>query len=362
MQTGLVALLTGAAMVLSAAPAMAETSNIYDNFTGCPTSSPAMNDPAADGVVCSSSLIRGGLLKVGNFQAPITSPLHIQFAMVFKEEELTVVPGSTIMESAPFLVPNPFFVPPSSPVAAASSNGAQSPQVPAGQGLEKPKQKKVKHKKKKGKKHHKKKHHKKRHHRKKRHRKHPAPVPPVSTPPPPAAETPPAAESEPFVKATVEPVGDIDKLNLAAVFGGAGSLFRTATKIHLEGSGLGPSCYIGTDAEPIYIEPLIVSPPLSAGIAQDPNGLPVEVLSLSGMTLEDGAFAVPGASGCGVVDPATQAGSLDPQVNALLGLPAVPGGAKVIFSNTLFEMAAAENDGTPPDGGAQLQEAFEAAK
>jgi hypothetical protein len=343
-------------MVLSAAPAMAETSTMYDNFAGCPTSSPAMNDPSSTGVVCASSLVQGGLMKVGNFQAPITSPLHIQFAMVFKEEELTVVPGSTSVESAPFLVPNPFYTPPAA-AAAANANGAQTPQVPAGQGIEKPKKKVGHHKKKgkKGKKHHKKKHHKKRHHRKKKHKKHPVPAPPVSTPSPPA-ETPPPAESSPFVKATVEPIGDIDKLNLAVVFGGGGSPFRTTTRIHLEGSGLGPSCYIGTAAEPIYLEPLMVSPPTSGGLAQDPNGFPVEVLSIGGMTLEDATFAVPGVSGCG------QEGSLNPQINALLGLPAVPGGAKVIFSNVLFEMAATENDGTPPDGGAQMQEAFEAAK
>ena len=75
-------------MVLPVGPAMAETSNMYDNFTRCPTSSPAMNDPSSVGVVCASSVVRGGLLKIGNFQAPITAPLDTQFAMVYKEEEL----------------------------------------------------------------------------------------------------------------------------------------------------------------------------------------------------------------------------------------------------------------------------------
>jgi len=357
MWMGLVALLTGAAMVLPAGPAMAETSNIYDNFTGCPTRSPAMNDPANVGVVCASSLVRGGLLRIANFQAPISSPLHIQFAMVFKEEELTVVPDSTSLESAPFLVPNPFFTPPTPAPPAANQNGVQPPQVAAGQGTEKPKKRKGHHKKKKakkGKKHHKR-HHKKRHH-KTRQTEQPVPVPPPSAPPPPAAEP------DPFIKATVEPIGDVDKINLAVVFGGGGPLFRTAMRIHLEGFGLGSSCYIGTAVEPIYLEPLIVSPPTSGGLSKDPNGFPVEVLSIGGMTLEDATFAVPGVSGCGVVDPETGAGSLDQQVNALIGLPAVPGGAKVIFSNSLFEMVATENDGTPPDGGEQLQEAFEAAK
>ncbi len=329
---------------------MAETSNMYENFTRCPTSSPAMNDPSSVGAVCASSVVRGGLLKIGNFQAPVTAPFDTQFALVYKEEELTVIPGSTTMGSTPFVVPNPFFTPP-----AANPNGAQPTQTAP---VQKPK-KKAQHKKKanKGKKHHKKKHHKKRHHRKKKHKKQPVPMPPVSPP-----ASPPVAESDPFIKATVEPVADIDNLNLAVIFTGGVSVYRTAARIHLEGSGLGDSCFIGSAAEPIYFEPLIVSPPTSGGLAHDPNGLPVEVLSIGGMTLEDAAFAVPGASGCGVVDPQTGVGSLDQQVNALIGLPVVPGGAKVIFSKVSFEMVATENDGTPPDGGEQLQEAFEAAK
>jgi hypothetical protein len=356
-------------MALSAAPAMAETSTVYDNFTRCPTSSPAMNDSSATGVVCASSLVREGLIKVGNFQAPITSPLHIQFAMVFEEEVVTVVPGSTSVESAPFLVPNPFYKPPAATVANANTNGAQSPQVVTGQGTKKAKKRAGKHKKKgkKHKKHHKKKQHKKKTHQKKKqhkkkthqkkkNKKKPVTVPPVSAPASPPAATPPAAESAPFVKASVEAIGDIDKINLAVVFGGEGSPFRTATRIHLEGPGLGPSCYIGSVAEPIYLEPEIVSPPTSGGLAVDPNGFPVEILTIGGMTSEDTKFTVPGASGCG------QEGSLNTQINALLGLPASPGGAKVVFGNVHVEMAATEFDGTAPDGGVQLQEAFDAAK
>jgi hypothetical protein len=330
---------------------MAETTDMYDNFTRCPTSAPKMNDPANTGVICVSSIARGGSLKVGNFQAPISSPVHSQFAMVQKEEKLEVVPGSTSMEAAPFVIPNPFFTLPPPAAPAAAPNAAPAPPAV----VAKPKKKKKRHKK--VRKHHKKgkKHHKKRHHKKK-HKKHPVPVPPVTAP------APPATEPDRFIRATVEPIGDVEELNLGAVFGGEEPIYRVATRIHLEGSGLGSSCYIGTPAEPIKLEPRIVAPPSGGGLLQDPNGLPVEVLFLDGVTLEDAAYAVPGASGCGVVDPATQKGSLDEQINGLIGLPAASGDSKLVFSNNLLELVGTENDGTPPDGGEQLQEAFEAAK
>jgi hypothetical protein len=360
MRASLAVVSMGVAMVLSVGSASAETSDLYDNFTRCPTSSPAMNDPTATGVVCASSIVRGGLLRVGNFQMPITSPVHTQFALVFKDENLTVVPGSTSMESTPSVLPNPFYVPPATPATTGGPGATQPPGAPAKKGKKK-QQKKSKKKgkrkqQKKGKKKVKK-HKKKPKKGKKRHKKKPVAAPPATTPP-----LPPAVVADPFIRITLEPIGDLNELNLGAVFGEGGPLYRLALRMHLEGSGLGPSCYIGTAAEPIELEPVITSEPTQGSIGQDPNGYPVEVLAFDGSALEDGTFAVPGAGGCGVVDPATQRGSLDPQINALVGLPAVSGGSKVIFSNVLFEMAATELDGSPPDGGAQLREAFEAAK
>lgn len=335
---GLVALLAGATMLLSAGTAQAVTTDIYDNFTRCPTSAPLMNDPAYEGVVCASTIVREGLVRVGNFQAPINSPVRSQFAMVVNEGKLTVVPGSTSMESTPFTIPNPFFTP---PTPAAGVPGTPQPPKKA-----KKKHKKVKkHHKKKGQKGKKKGH--KKHHKKKKHKKKkPQPVPPVVPP----------VQPDPFIKVTVEPIGDIRDVNLEAVLGGEGPLYRLNTRIHLEGTGLGPNCFIGTSAEPIELEPEIANEPSGFTFGKDPNGLPVEVLALDGLNTEDESYPVPGASGCG------EGASVDQQINAAIGLPVIAGGAKVIFANTRFEMVGAENDGTAPDGGALLQAAFDAAK
>lgn len=328
-------------MLLSAGPAQAVSTDMYDNFTHCPTSSPAMNNPETAGVVCVSSIVRGGFLRVGAFQAPITSPIHAQFAMTIGEEGLNVVPGSTTLESTPFTIPNPFYTPPGPPAAAPET--ATPPQKQA------TKQKKVKknHKKKgqKGKK----KGHKK--HKKKHKKKKPQPVPPVTPPIPP---TPPAAD--PNIKIAVEPVGDVSNLNLEGMLEGEGPVYQLGTRIHLEGVGLGPNCFIGSPADPIELEPIITSEPSGFGIFVDPNGFQVEVIELAGLDMEDETFAVPGATGCG------EGGSLDPQINAAIGLPAVSGGSKLIFTRSNLEMVGSENDGSAPDNGALLQAAFDAAK
>ncbi|HYG96534.1 MAG TPA: hypothetical protein VD741_05435 [Solirubrobacterales bacterium] len=331
---------------------MAVESDLYDNFTRCPTSSPAMNDPEADVAICMSALVRGGLLKVGNFQAPITSPAHIQMGLVSKEGS-PFVPEGMSLEASPFVIPNPFYTPP----ATAPPAAAPPPQAPA-----KKRKKKAVKKKKAAKKAGKKKGKKaqKKHQRKTKKKRKKKPV--VAPPPAVVAPVPPAVEADPFIRITMEPVGDFGGLNLGAVLSGEGPLFELSTRLHLQGAGLGPSCYIGSAAEPITIEPAVSQEPTSVNLAHDPNGLPVEVLELDGMSLEDEEFTVPGAKGCGIVDPATQTGSLDQTINATIGLPAVSGGSKVVFTDALFELAGTLIDGTPPDGGAQLQEAFDAAR
>ncbi len=355
---GLMGLAALAICLVWSQAAMAVQTDMYANFTKCPTTAPAMNDPASSGVVCVSGLVRGGSLKVGNFQTAISSPMHLQFGLVSvgEEEQLDLVPGSTSLDSAPFVLPNPFYTPPPPPGASAPSTPSKKKQA-------------KKHKNKKGKKHGKhkkgkkgkkgKKHGKHKKGKKGKKGKGASPAPPAGAPTPNQYGAPAADQ---YVKATLETVGDLRNLHLSAVFGEPTPLFELPLKLHLEGAGLGPSCYIGSDAEPIVLTPSQIQLPNSFQAAVDPNGFGVEILALGGSSLEDASFAVPAAGGCGTVDPATQKGSLDGPISSLLGLPAAAGSSKAVLGNLLLELAAAINDGVPPDGGATLQAAFEAAK
>ncbi|HEX5608560.1 MAG TPA: hypothetical protein VFX45_00550 [Solirubrobacterales bacterium] len=340
----MLAIVATAIWLVAAQSASAVQSDIYDNHTKCPTGSAAMNDPGITGASCASALVKEGFLKVGNFAVPITTPMHLQFAFLIVEpkqegeSEHQVVAGSTTIDTAPFVVPNPFYRPPSPPAA----------QAPPAKKKGKSHRKHRKHGKKKGKggKHKK--------HRKKRKKKAPPPVPVVVAPTPPP--------SDPFVKATVEPAGDLRDLNLGALFGDPRPLFRLPIKLHLESAGLGPACYVGTDSNPIVLAAGQSQPPTSGDFVFDPNGFAVENLFTEGGGLEDKTFAVPAASGCGPIDPATQQGSMDSAINGFLGLPTAPGASRAVFDSIRLDLAGALNDGAELPAGEELQAAFDAAR
>lgn len=349
----LYALWCGALVALSllCAPT-ALAANPYVNFTKCPTGAPEMNDPSIDGAACASVLIREGSLKVGNIQASLASPMHVQFGFGIKESEpepWAVVPGGTTLDAESLLMPNPFVPPVSAPPAA----------VPAPQKAKKKKKRCAKkrtngkrkqaRKGKSGKGRKGKKGTKRRCGKKRKHVRRRAPQAP------PAVPAPPAPTGPHLIKATLEPAGDVRKLNPGALFGEPVPLLELPLKIHLEGTGLGPDCYVGTNAEPIVLAPLQVAPPTDSSFTQDPNGFKVEIISLSGGALEDATFAATAASGCGAQ------GILDGQVNALLGLPAPAGASKAVMGNVLFELAGAPGDEVPPEPGEELEAAFKAA-
>ncbi|HEX5608564.1 MAG TPA: hypothetical protein VFX45_00570 [Solirubrobacterales bacterium] len=329
---------------------MAKKSDVYDNFKRCPTSAPEMNDPAKRGVVCASNTVREGSFQVGNLRATLSSPANIQFAFTVEEgaeeedpQTIALVSGSTSMEGPPLILPNPFYTPP------AAAPGVPPQPLPAAR---KKKRKKAHHKRHRKCKKHQRKCKRAKHKKHKKKPKRPVAPAPVVTVPPVAAD--------PFIKIAVETVGDLRKFDIQSIFGEAGPLYELPVKFHLEGTGLGPSCFIGSESAPIVLAPEPVSPFTSFQIGSDPNGLGVELLSLGGSDTEDDAFTVPAARGCGTLD-SSGGGSLDATVNGLIGLPAPEGASKALFGNLLIEMAAAIIDGTPPDGGAALQQAFEAA-
>jgi hypothetical protein len=109
-------------------------------------------------------------------------------------------------------------------------------------------------------------------------------------------------------------------------------------KIQLQNPALGPSCFIGSDQDPILLHPQNndFSNAISVGgfFTFDPNGTPnlagpLTSLVISGAVQGDDTFAVPGASGCGP----NGDGSLDPVVNAVVGLPSPSGNNHLVLDD-----------------------------
>lgn len=115
-------------------------------------------------------------------------------------------------------------------------------------------------------------------------------------------------------------------------------------QVQLENPLLGPACVIGTPADPVVlhlttgtttppagVEPITGTP---GTIAQPPLG--VNVLEFVGQTVVDNNFAVPAATGCGVL------GLLNGVVNARSGLPAAPGASAATLVSNSFIVAASQ--------------------
>jgi len=316
----------------------AESSSFYSSFSKCPTGAPEMNDPATEEAACFSNIVRRGVAKVGNLAVPFTSPMHLQFAVAGLEGEegvVKVVPGSTSLDAAPLLIPNLFATPPAQPKPPV-------PPVP-------PKQKT----------HHKKKHHKKKHHKKNhKHRKG------QGSKGKSGHRLLASAQAEPMIAITMEPVGDLRNFNLlvaASETAGSGTAFELPVRMHLEGENLGPNCYIGSLSDPIVIAAQQVYPGSSLIFGHDPNGFPIQLIGSAGSKFVDPTLAVPGATHCGPPISATS-GLFDAKLNGLAGLPAPAGASAIVLGDNLLEFVGAGYDGTAPDGGAELQAAFDAAK
>ncbi|MGN6557514.1 MAG: hypothetical protein ACTHLH_05835 [Solirubrobacterales bacterium] len=162
------------------------------------------------------------------------------------------------------------------------------------------------------------------------------------------------------VTATVEAAGDARRLPIDFIFGAPVPPFVVPVKVHLESRFLGDDCYIGSNAHPIVLAPLATDPPDNFAFQADPNGFPVEFIKLIGFGLRDASYAVPGATGCG----SGKGGGdgINKLVNRSLGLPVPANANEATFADSNLAFVAAPIDGTPPDGGAAIQAAFEAAE
>jgi hypothetical protein len=162
------------------------------------------------------------------------------------------------------------------------------------------------------------------------------------------------------VEVTIESAGDVRAVSPGFLFGVPVPLYKLPIKLHVEAPRLGDDCYVGSNDEPIFLTPFVVGPPASFDFLGDPNGFKIEVVTFTGMPLADKAIAMPAADGCGHNHYSYRRS--DRFVNDLLGLPSPSGANEVVLPNTDVAFAAAGFDGTPPDGGAELRAAFDAAK
>jgi len=108
------------------------------------------------------------------------------------------------------------------------------------------------------------------------------------------------------------------------------SVIKVPVKVHLHNLVLGPNCYIGSNAHPIVLN-----------LAETPNSAPVSnfvgnAIVVTGVEVADDTFAVPGASGCGLL------GVLDPVLDLKVGLPS-PSGKNSALIDQDGELEAADS-------------------
>jgi hypothetical protein len=160
------------------------------------------------------------------------------------------------------------------------------------------------------------------------------------------------------LRITVESAGDVSAVSPGFLFGVEVPLYKLPIKLHLESPWLGDDCYVGSDSDPIYFVPFMKAAPAKFDFLSDPNGLPVETLVFRDMPIADEKLEIPAAKGCGH----GRASENNALVNDLLGLPSPSGQNALVLPHSDLTLVGAGFDGTPPDGGAALQAAFEAAR
>jgi hypothetical protein len=130
--------------------------------------------------------------------------------------------------------------------------------------------------------------------------------------------------------------------------------FTLPLKIKLSNSLLGGKCFIGSDSDPIVLNPTF-NPVGTLNFASDPDPVRfpnVAVLSITGSTLTDDIFSVPAATGCG------PRGAANAPINATLGLPSPSGNNHLVLNDNLALFA---DDFAQSDQARDLLAAFKAS-
>jgi hypothetical protein len=163
------------------------------------------------------------------------------------------------------------------------------------------------------------------------------------------------------VTLTIEQAGPLSNFNL---FAGAGQpVGSQPVKIHLQNWLLGDDCYLGSDAEPIVLQPMNLSLPVGGFDHFESNGTPLPAGSTSRMgrfaflnTQGAGFFAVPAASGCGF------RGVFDQAIDGKVGLPSPAANNDVVFNEASTYLGGISNPGeVAPNAGKELSKYWHSA-
>jgi hypothetical protein len=154
------------------------------------------------------------------------------------------------------------------------------------------------------------------------------------------------------VTAVVESAGSPSNFNLDAGLSSGEPIVTVPVMIQLENPLLGSDCYLGSESDPILLQPENTTTPTVQFEQFDADGTPdatdgvMSAIFSTGGTQEDDTAAVPGASGCGLL------GILDPAVDLKDGLPSASGNNSVILNDASSYLAGVKGPATvaPNDG------------
>jgi hypothetical protein len=160
------------------------------------------------------------------------------------------------------------------------------------------------------------------------------------------------------VTATVEPAGPASDFNSGAALSQGIPIVTLPVKVHLENTILGPNCYIGSDSNPIVLRPRNTTQPSLAATIGDLDGTPNPagvLVNITGTSTQgDDTFAVPGATGCGLL------GVLNTAVNQQQGLPSPAGNNNLVLNNASSSVISESGQG--PVTGQQFSDGWHSAQ
>ena len=168
------------------------------------------------------------------------------------------------------------------------------------------------------------------------------------------------------VTATVESAGVPTNFDLLAGISVGMPIVTLPIKIHLVsqtvGIDLGPTCFIGSDMDPIVLHPantdvsnaMLDFQMFDADGTINPNGA-FGSLIVSGTTQGDSSFSVPAVSGCGP----NGDGTFDGTVNAVVGLPSPAGANVLVLEDASSALMLPNNNQTGVEVSAAWHSAFD---
>jgi hypothetical protein len=162
------------------------------------------------------------------------------------------------------------------------------------------------------------------------------------------------------VTLSIVSAGEPSNFNLGAGLQLNLPLISLPVKLHLQNRLLGENCYIGSDAEPIVIQPENTTAPEAAFEAFDGNGTPDPsgpmILIKINNSQGSSSFTVPAASGCGFQ------GIFDDAINRNVGLPSPAGSNNVVFNESATGITALSSpESIVPNDGKELSKNWHSA-